>query len=340
MASSRKDSGQIATWKETGFFIKQGSCQRNVSPSFVNGMIDTKMRRDSLMSMTRIDLHTHSTASDGSDRPSELVRKAAEAHLAVLALTDHDTLDGLAEAESAAARLGIIFIRGCELSTSTAWGEAHFLGLWIPDDGKRTEKLESALSEVHEKRRERNVRIAEKLRTLGMDVTYEAAAALAGGRVVGRPHFAELLCRLGVVENEREAFRRYLGRDGLAYVPRELMCPERAVSLLKSSGALVSMAHPRLLHAPLEELERMLVHLKDAGLDALEAYHSEHDAGDVRLCVELAARHELQITGGSDYHGEAKPKIALGRGRGSLRVGMNVYEELMAYRRKMGWEKS
>lgn len=291
------------------------------------------------MNMLRIDLHTHSTASDGTDSPSELVRKASEAQLAVLALTDHDTLDGLAEAESAAARLGVIFVRGCEISTATAWGEAHFLGLWIPDDGNLTKKLEKALSEVREKRRARNVRIAEKLSSLGMDVTYEAAAALAGGRVVGRPHFAKLLCRLGVVENEREAFRRYLGRDGLAYVPRELMYPERAVSLLKSSGALVSMAHPRLLHAPLEELERLLVRLKDAGLDALEAYHSEHDAGDVRLCVELAARHELQITGGSDYHGEAKPKISLGRGRGNLRVGMSVYEKLMTYRRKMGLEK-
>ena len=289
--------------------------------------------------MTRIDLHTHSTASDGTDRPSELVRKAAEAHLAALALTDHDTLDGLAAAECAAARFGIMFVRGCEISTSTAWGEAHFLGLWIPDDKKLIKELEDALSEVREKRRERNVRIAEKLGELGMDATYEAAAALAGGRVVGRPHFAKLLCRLGVVESEREAFRRYLGRDGLAYVPRELMCPERAVALLKSSGALVSMAHPRLLHAPVEELERMIVHLKDVGLDALEAYHSEHDAGDVRLCVELAAKHELKITGGSDYHGDAKPKIALGRGRGSIRVSMNVYEELMDYRRKMGLEK-
>ena len=166
--------------------------------------------------MTRIDLHTHSTASDGTDRPSELVRKAAEAHLAALALTDHDTLDGLAAAECAAARFGIMFVRGCEISTSTAWGEAHFLGLWIPDDKKLIKELEDALSEVREKRRERNVRIAGRLGALGMDATYEAAAALAGGRVVGRPHFAKLLCRLGVVESEREAFRRYLGRYGLA----------------------------------------------------------------------------------------------------------------------------
>ena len=288
------------------------------------------------MNIIRIDLHTHSTASDGTDSPTELIRKAVQAKLAVLALTDHDTLDGLAEAEQEAAKHEIIFVRGCELSTATEWGEAHFLGLWIPQNGAKTAPLETALTKVREKRRERNLRIAERLRALGIDVTYEEAAALAGGRVVGRPHFAELLCRLGVVEDRKEAFRRYLGRNGEAFVPRELMSPETAVALLKSAGALVSMAHPRPLRAPAEELERLVVRLKDVGLDALEAYHSEHDAGDVRLCVDIAARHELQLTGGSDYHGEAKPKIDLGCGRGNLRVGMSVYEELMAYRLKTG----
>ena len=286
--------------------------------------------------MNRIDLHTHSTASDGTDSPAELVRKAAAAKLAVLALTDHDTLDGLAEAAREAEASDVVFVRGCEISTATPWGEAHFLGLWIPEDAERTATLEKALAEVREKRLARNLRIAEKLRELGMDVTYEAAAALAGGRVVGRPHFAELLCRMGVVESRREAFRRYLGRDGLAYEPRELMSPERAVTLLKSSGALVSMAHPRLLRAPAEELERLVSSLKESGLDALEAYHSEHDAGDVRLCVDLAAKYGLQLSGGSDYHGLAKPKISIGCGHGSLRVGLSVYESLMKYREKMG----
>ena len=288
------------------------------------------------MNMNRIDLHTHSTASDGTDSPAELVRKAAAAKLAVLALTDHDTLDGLAEAAREAEASDVVFVRGCEISTATPWGEAHFLGLWIPEDAERTATLEKALAEVREKRLARNLRIAEKLRELGMDVTYEAAAALAGGRVVGRPHFAELLCRMGVVESRREAFRRYLGRDGLAYEPRELMSPERAVTLLKSSGALVSMAHPRLLRAPAEELEKLVSSLKESGLDALEVYHSEHDAGDVRLCVDLAAKYGLQLSGGSDYHGLAKPKISIGCGHGSLRVGLSVYESLMKYREKMG----
>ncbi|WP_338087606.1 PHP domain-containing protein [Mailhella massiliensis] len=288
--------------------------------------------------MTFIDLHTHSTASDGTDSPADLVRKAAQAHLAVLALTDHDTLAGLDEAEEEAKQRNIVFVRGCEISTATPWGEAHFLGLWIPEEPEKTARLEAALEKVRMGRKERNLRIAEKLRALGLDVSYEAAEALAGGAVVGRPHFAALLCSMGVVKDRREAFRQYLGKDGLAYEPRRLMSPGEAVSLLKSTGAVVSMAHPRLLHAPVEELNHLVAGLKEQGLDALEAYHSEHDAGDVRLCVELAARYDLQLSGGSDYHGLAKPNISLGRGKGGLRVGLGVYDELMRYRALQGGE--
>lgn len=290
------------------------------------------------MNIPCIDLHIHSTASDGTDSPSAIVRKAAELGLDAIALTDHDTLDGLESAEEAAREKGIIFVRGCEISTETPWGEAHFLGLWIPRDPKRTTALENALENVRAKRLSRNLSMAEKLRGLGFDVSYEAAAELAGGRVVGRPHFAELLCRLGVVKDRKEAFRQYLGEGCAAYEPRDLMSPEMAIHLLKEAGALVSMAHPRLLHASVAELSELLAVLKPAGLDALEAYHSEHNAGDVRECVELADRFGLQLTGGSDYHGLPKPKIALGSGKGGLRVARHVYDRLMEYRASCGME--
>ena len=288
------------------------------------------------MKIPCIDLHTHSTASDGTDSPAEVVSKAVEAGVSALALTDHDTLDGLAAAEKAADGTGLIFVRGCEISTETPWGEAHFLGLWIPRDPERTAALENALEDVRAKRLARNMGMAEKLQALGFDVSYEAAAELAGGRVVGRPHFAELLCRLGVVKDRKEAFRLYLAEGCSAYEPRELMPPERAISLLKEAGALVSMAHPRLLHASAAELAQLLERLKPAGLDALEAYHSEHNAGDVRECIELADRFGLQLTGGSDYHGLPKPKIALGSGKGGLRVARHVYDKLMEYRAACG----
>lgn len=290
------------------------------------------------MSIICIDLHTHSTASDGSDRPAEVVRKAATASLAAIALTDHDTLDGLEEAEEAARLHNILFVRGCEISASTAWGEAHLLGLFIPHDRSRTAALEQVLDDMRIKRMERNERMAEKLRTLGLDVSYEAAAELAGGKVVGRPHFAELLCRKGVVKDRKEAFRRYLGEGAMAYEPRELMPAQDVVPLLKEAGAVVSIAHPRLLRASVRELDILLGELKPLGLDALEAYHSEHDAGDVRECVELAAKHGLLLTGGSDYHGLSKPKIALGHGKGGLRVSLHLYEQLQEYRRSQGLE--
>ncbi|MBR5883427.1 MAG: PHP domain-containing protein [Mailhella sp.] len=290
------------------------------------------------MNIPCIDLHIHSTASDGTDSPSAIVHKAAEIGLDAIALTDHDTLDGLDAAEETAREKGIIFVRGCEISTETPWGEAHFLGLWIPRSHERTAELENALEDVRAKRLSRNLSMAEKLQALGFDVSYEAAAELAGGRVVGRPHFAELLCRLGVVKDRKEAFRQYLGEGCVAYEPRELMSPETAIQLLKEAGALVSMAHPRLLRASVAELSQLLETLKPAGLDALEAYHSEHNAGDVRECVELADRFGLQLTGGSDYHGLPKPKIALGSGKGGLRVARHVYDKLMEYRASCGME--
>ena len=134
------------------------------------------------MKIPCIDLHTHSTASDGTDSPAEVVSKAVEAGVSALALTDHDTLDGLAAAEKAADGTGLIFVRGCEISTETPWGEAHFLGLWIPRDPERTADLEKALEDVRAKRLARNMGMAEKLQALGFDVSYEAAAELAGGR--------------------------------------------------------------------------------------------------------------------------------------------------------------
>ena len=288
------------------------------------------------MSLSCIDLHIHSTASDGSDTPAAIAEKAASIHLAAFALTDHDTLDGLEEAEEAAKRLGIPFVRGCELSTATPWGEAHFLGLWIPREPDSIAELQEKLEAVRQDRYERNIRIVEKLQALGCAVKYEEAAALAGGAVVGRPHFAELLCRKGMVDTRREAFQKYLGEGKLAYVPRTLMSPEEAVGLLKRSGALVSMAHPRLLKAPLGALEGILAKLVPLGLDALEAYHSEHNANDVRECVTLARTYGLMLTGGSDYHGARKPLIRMGCGKGGLCVRRELYEELLRYRERKG----
>lgn len=277
-----------------------------------------------------VDLHTHTTASDGSDSPSALVRRAADLGLAAVAVTDHDTLDGLGEAEVAGRALGVELVRGCEISTRFGRGEAHVLGLWLPHDPARLKELEMALALVRERRATRNRRIAERLAALGMPVTYEAARDLAAGGVLGRPHFAALLCRLGVTATPREAFERYLGSGGAAHVPRELPEPAEAVALLAGTGAIVSLAHPRLIRCSPEELDGLVAGLVPHGLTAIEAYHSEHSAADERFCVDLAQRHGLLLTGGSDYHGLAKPGVALGRGKGGLRVTVAVLDRLKA----------
>lgn len=290
-----------------------------------------------------VDLHTHSTASDGSLNPSCLVKKAHSQGLAALALTDHDTLEGLNEAETEAETLKAAypdvpfeFVRGCELSSRCGSAEAHILGLWIDRDEMKLCGLKKKLAEVQAQRTKRNSAMAEKLQSLGLGVRLEDVEALAGGEIVARPHFAAQLLRIGAVKSTREAFEKYLGYHGAAYVPRELMKPEEAVSLLAECGATVVLAHPMLMRCSTEELDSLIARLKSCGLNALEAYHSEHGAADERICVELAARHGLLLSGGSDFHGESKPLVKLGKGHGSLRVTGAVLERLKQDRTKKG----
>jgi len=282
------------------------------------------------MERNLVDLHTHSTASDGTDSPAELVRKADKLGLAALALTDHDTLAGLDEAEKAAKGMEMELVRGCEISSRSPYGEIHILGLWLPSEPDRLAPLEQALASIRALRATRNRRIAEKLAALGLPVTYEAVAELASEEngVIGRPHFAELLCRLKVVSSRKEAFERYLGAGGAAYVPRDLMEPAEAVRLMAQTGAVVALAHPGLIRCPVEVLDDLVQDLIPAGLTAVESYHSQHSQADTRVCVELAARHGLLLSGGSDYHGLNKPGIELGRGKGGLRVVRRVWENL------------
>lgn len=281
-----------------------------------------------------IDLHTHSAASDGTDSPAALVAKANALHLAAIALTDHDTLDGLDEAQAAAQNCEIEFIRGCEISTATPYGEAHFLGLWLSHDPQKLAPLQDTLKEVRRLRNTRNEHMVEKLRALGMDITLEAVQALAwdGDGVVGRPHFAQWLLQANKVRTRKEAFDRYLGSNGSIFTPRELIQPAQAIQLLLFAGATVSLAHPRLLRCSLAALSDLLKDWVPLGLSALEAYHSEHGAAEERECVTLANQYHLLLTGGSDYHGAAKPGVELGCGKGSLRVTRFVLDKLKAQR--------
>ena len=286
--------------------------------------------------MRLIDLHCHSTASDGSDEPAELVRKALAAGLAALAVTDHDSIAGLDEAQRAAGGTRLEVIRGCELSARGEGGEMHILGLWIPEAGSNLGAFEGVLRDLRGHRATRNLIMVERLNRQGCALSYDEVLAEAGGESVGRPHIAKVLVRKGYARSVQDVFVRYLGSKGSAYEPKKVLQPEEAVELLASVGATVAVAHPKLIKASEAWLEAMVVRLKACGLSAVEAYHSEHSGADTRFCVALAAGQGLALCGGSDYHGRLKPDIALGTGRGGLRVPESVLDQLKRHRREQG----
>jgi predicted metal-dependent phosphoesterase TrpH len=280
-----------------------------------------------------IDLHTHTTASDGADEPAELVRMAAGAGLAAIALTDHDTVGGLAEAEAAGRMHDVEVIRGTELSVSSICGELHLLGLWLgPDTGA----IETALRGLRERRDARNRLIIAKLNDLGIPLTYDDVLREAGGEAVGRPHIAGALIRCGHVPDRQTAFDLYLRSGAAAFVPKRNIDAAQGVRLLAEFGATTAVAHPGLLRAPRADIEECLAGLRRHGLHAVEVWHSEHRSEDERFFLLLARRYGLAVTGGSDYHGAVKPKVRLGRGHGGLRVGLAVMEALKQQRRDLG----
>jgi predicted metal-dependent phosphoesterase TrpH len=286
------------------------------------------------MSGRYIDLHTHSIVSDGSDTPAELVRKAARHGLAALALTDHDSLAGLEEAEEAARAAGIEFVRGVEIAVEGGAEELHLLGLWMP---RRSARLREALACLRRQREGRNRAILDKLGACGVAVSMEEVRAVSRGETVGRPHIALALINKGYASGRKEAFERYLGRHGKAFVPRVLPAPKEGMALLRDAGATVALAHPFL--SPLmtrERLDDLAADLRAWGLSALEAYHNAHDARHTRLCVEVAARHNLLICGGSDYHGANKNGVALGVGKGDLRIPYALLSALRERRKNEG----
>ncbi len=281
-----------------------------------------------------IDLHTHSTASDGTLSPTELIKLAKETGLDAVALTDHDTLSGLPEALAAGKKFGIEVIPGCELSLESPEGAGwmHVVALWVPENPT---ELQKAFDWVIEGRKTRNQQIVEKLRTMGIGITYEAVAARAGG-TIGRPHFAQELVSLGVVSSINEAFTVWLGDNGRAYVPKRKLKPEPALGILKSIGATAILAHPFALGLDLKGTEKLVSELMDYGLDGMEVYYSEHSEAQTKAYGEMAERLGLLMSGGSDFHGTVKPKINLGTGKGGLHVPTDLLETMKEARRAKG----
>jgi len=278
--------------------------------------------------MALIDLHTHSTASDGSLSPAELVALAAQKGLAAVALTDHDSLEGLPEARLAGERHGVDVIAGVELSVADGERSIHILGLFLPD---APGPLAEALAYLRLRRHDRNRLILDKLREQGIPLEYAAVTALAKG-AVGRPHIAQAMLAAGAVTSFKEAFNRYLGAYGRAYVPKFKYPLAEAVDMLHAEGALAILAHPYILGLAGPVLAQTLERYRDTGLDGIEALYTEHSQAQTLEYLALARRFGLVVSGGSDFHGAAKPEVQIGRGRGNLRVDITILDLLRARR--------
>ena len=277
-----------------------------------------------------IDLHTHTSASDGSLSPAELVAEADAAGLAAVAITDHDNIDGVAEALAAGAGREIEVVPGVEISMAgRPNGSIHLVGLFIDHTDP---ELNDALHRLQEARRERNPKIAKKLQDLGIAITMDEVRGLAEGEQVGRPHFAKALLKRGVVSNIPEAFNRFLGYGKPAYVDKKRFDPPEAIAMVLKAGGVPILAHPGMLKLGMAGLELLVLELMECGLTGIEVYYPEHDGAFTKKLQYLAARMQLVISGGTDFHGQYKKKISLGTGYGTLRIPVCVLEAIRARR--------
>ena len=273
-----------------------------------------------------IDLHIHTTASDGSMTPAEVVARAHQKNLRAIAITDHDTVAGVGAALAAGEQHTVEVLTGVEISAESMRGTMHILGYGFDhtDAGlaRRLEVLQQA-------RAERNPRMIAKLQQQGMRITMEDIARLAGDGLIGRPHFAQFMLQQGYVRDWREAFDRYLGKVGLAYVDKFRYAPSDAISMINDAGGIAVLAHPTTLDCPdTRELETLVRRLVDEGLRGIEVYYPEHTSEQSRVYCTLAERHGLVVTGGSDFHGDAIKGLAIGTGRGTLYVPDQVLTSL------------
>ncbi len=276
-----------------------------------------------------VDLHTHSTFSDGTLAPRVLVAEARKAGLSAIALTDHDVLDGLDEARAAGREEGVEIIAGVEISARSKHGEVHVLGLDVGDGEAADSPLQCALAHQRDARRSRAARVLEKLEALGMPLDLDEVHRIAGEGSVGRPHIATAMVSRGYVGSIEEAFARYLKEGGPGYAPRDAVSAEEAVMLIRDAGGLASVAHPAFVRTrDLDELEAFLASLVDAGLEGLECFTSAHDDAATSACVRIARRLALVPTGGSDFHGDRKTNVRLGRTRGGGRIPYAVLADI------------
>ncbi len=279
--------------------------------------------------MKTIDLHTHSLCSDGADTPAEVVRRAHEAGLSAIALSDHDCVDGVEEAMAEGEKLGIEVIPAIELS-ATYDTELHILGYYIDI---RNAHMKEALAYAIRVRDERQEETCRKLREQGFDVTMEEARAEANGNpILCRAHFAQIMVRKGYAESVKDAFKRYLSVGCYAYSNRQALTPAEAVSLIREAGGVPVVAHLHLIKQSDEEVKSLLTSLIPHGLAGIEGYYTDYTPDMEVRYRAMAKELGLVLSGGTDYHGKNKPHISIGKGLGALEIPYSLLDGIRARR--------
>ena len=296
-----------------------------INPPFLSNRVE-------MITMGYVDLHLHTTASDGVLSPSELVRYAKAKGLQAVAITDHDTIDGCEEGLSEGERIGFEVIPGIEISAEHSPGSMHILGFFLDI---HLPFLKERLKYLQKARAERNPKMVEKLKQLGVDITFEEVVKASGGGQVGRPHFANVLLEKKVVRNFQEAFERFLKKGAPAYVDKFRFTSKEALHFIREAEGVGVLAHPNTLGMNgYSELEKLILRLVEEGLQGIEVFYPEHSAADVAQYKTLAERHGLLVTGGTDYHGMEKNGLDIGVGRGEMKLPYSIVENLKTVRNR------
>ena len=280
------------------------------------------------------DLHTHSTESDGTLTPREIILAAKELGLAYVALTDHDTIAGIPEALCAAEEMGVELITGVELSVECAGlpienakqRSIHVLAYFSHENIYKMSQYQECLKEY---RQERNAKMIEKAKIIGMPISLAELKKYSSGEIISKGHFYRVLIEKGYAKDKDDAFNRFLNPGGLIYAKKRKLTPKEAIEIIKKYQGVAVVAHPLLIGLNDSELDSTISYLKGLGFDGLEAVYGESSENQVTRVIELAVRHSMFVTGGSDFHGETKPGLKLGTGYGSLRVPKILAENIL-----------
>lgn len=270
-----------------------------------------------------IDLHMHSTFSDGTLTPTQLVERAKKNNIEVMAITDHDNIDGLEEGRKEAEKKEIIFVNGIEVSANFLDKDIHILGYFLNLEDKN---FLGWLTKLQEKRHDRSLKILSKLSNLGIDISLSEVEEEALGNVIGRPHIANMIIKKGFATTMNEVFDRYLGDGKRAYVPKVGVDMVEVVKKLKANGAIVSLAHPHLISHPDDTVVNIIDMLVKNGLDGLELYYPNIDRRKKNKLIKIAKRRDLILTGGSDFHGMNRVGIDIGTGNIPVEVFQKIVE--------------